>query len=90
MKCRACQAEIAAKAIVCYRCGTPTADLPEVPRTAPARKGAPWWIALVIIAIIAVAAYAVPMTAPGTPERYGAWAAVVIATFVSVWLARRR
>ena len=90
MKCRACQAEIADKAIVCYRCGTPTADLPSVPRTPPAPTRTPWWIALVIVAIIGVAAYLVPMTPPESPLRYGVWALVVLVTFVTVWMARRR
>jgi hypothetical protein len=90
VKCRACQAEIADKAIVCYRCGTPTAELPSVPRKAPAPRRAPWWIAVVLVAIIGAAAYVVPMTPPDTPQRYGAWVLVVLATFVTVWLARRR
>ena len=58
MKCRNCSAEIAPKAIVCYRCGTPTAELAEVPRHAPppARGRFALIIALVIVAL-AVAVY---------------------------------
>ena len=56
MKCRKCAAEIAEKAIVCYRCGTPTADLPEVPRGTSAPAGRRWqsvlvWIVLVVTAL---------------------------------------
>jgi predicted nucleic acid-binding Zn ribbon protein len=51
MKCRACGAEIAEKAIVCYRCGAPTAELVE--RNAPKgkRSVAPIVIAVVVIVI---------------------------------------
>ena len=58
MKCRNCSAEIAEKAIVCYRCGTPTADLVEVPRHAPppARGRFALIIVLVLLAL-AVAGY---------------------------------
>ena len=89
MKCRTCQAEIAEKAIVCYRCGTPTADLAPVPRTAPPPARPRWWMVPIILAIIALGAWLVPMTPGGTPGRWAAWAAVAVATFVAVWLARR-
>jgi hypothetical protein len=55
MKCARCQAEIADKAIVCYRCGTPTA-IPAAPeRPVQARKGRGRGRALLVaIAIILV------------------------------------
>jgi hypothetical protein len=58
--CRNCGAEIAAKAIVCYRCGTPTADPAVRPRRgAPPRGGrARMWILLaILLALVAYAAY---------------------------------
>jgi len=57
--CRHCAAEIADKAIVCYRCGTPTADLPS-PRLHDKRGGLPAWVWVVAILVIvagAVVAY---------------------------------
>lgn len=57
MTCRHCAAEIADKAIVCYRCGTPTADLPS-PRL-QARTGLPPWVWVVVaIVILAGAVFA--------------------------------
>jgi hypothetical protein len=47
--CRACGAEIADKAIVCYRCGTPTA-VPVPAKTAAPASSRPWF--LVILAIV--------------------------------------
>jgi hypothetical protein len=54
MQCVNCGASIADKAIVCYRCGAPTA-LPEAPiRPAPTGSRVPW--ALVVIVAVVVAA----------------------------------
>lgn len=66
MQCRNCSAEIAEKAIVCYRCGTPTADLAEVPRHAPppARGRFALIIVLVLIAL-AAALYVFLIGRPG-------------------------
>jgi hypothetical protein len=57
VKCRSCSAEIADKAIVCYRCGTPTAfTVPErAGRTAGGRR---WpWLLVLAAAALALAAY---------------------------------
>jgi hypothetical protein len=51
MTCRQCGTEIAEKAIVCYRCGTPTAE-PVAPGKAPARGaggGVPPWVLRVLL-----------------------------------------
>ena len=89
MKCRSCGLEIADKAIVCYRCGTPTADLP-----APQLKvrGQPIWPAgLAILLIIGLGAWLIPQTPPGSPERWGEWIAEAVLLLVAaLWLRRRR
>jgi len=53
MKCRACGFEIADKAIVCYRCGTPTA-VPVV-RPAARRRRRRIWPLLLLLLIVLVA-----------------------------------
>ena len=53
MKCRQCAAEIAEKAIVCYRCGAPTAD--PVHRHAPAARRSRTLILIVVGVAIGVA-----------------------------------
>jgi hypothetical protein len=61
MVCRSCGATIAEKAIVCYRCGTPTAADPASlrPRApAPRRRRARLVLAAVVAAIAALAALA--------------------------------
>jgi hypothetical protein len=90
MKCRSCHAEIADKAIVCYRCGTPTADLQPVPRT-PTPRGVDWPPIVVLIVVLALAAWTIPMTTPGTIARIGAWiVALTVLLIVVQWQRRRR
>ena len=75
MKCRNCSAEIAEKAIVCYRCGTPTADLVEVPRHAPPpARGRFVLIIVLVVVALAIALYVVfsgrpDATAPPSGQR---------------------
>ena len=69
MKCRNCSAEIAEKAIVCYRCGTPTADLVEVPRHAPPRaRGRFLLIIVLVVVVLAIALYVVFSGRPVTTD----------------------
>jgi hypothetical protein len=51
--CRACGAEIAEKAIVCYRCGTPTA-VPAPAKPAAPASSRPWFLAIVAIMVAAL------------------------------------
>ena len=89
MVCSSCGASIADKAIVCYRCGTPTA----IP-TPPARKlppPRPVWPAIAsLLVIIALAVWLVPMTPPDSGVRYAAYAAVAAVTLIALRLVRRR
>jgi hypothetical protein len=56
MKCRACNAEIAANALICYKCGTATQEPRITPPTArPKRR---WLPAAVLLAGLLLAAVA--------------------------------
>jgi len=94
MICRSCGAEIADKAIVCYKCGEPTALPPSPPPRAGApRVGArPWTWIVAMIAIVALIGWIVASTTtPGTPARVLALAAAVIVVIVAMaWLRPRR
>jgi len=89
MKCRSCGLEIAEKAIVCYRCGTPTADTAPV-RPAPVRRGPNWLAVPVILVVIALAVWLIPMTPAASTERMGAWAALVVVTLTAALLLKRQ
>jgi protein-S-isoprenylcysteine O-methyltransferase Ste14 len=91
MRCRSCQAEIADKAIVCYRCGTPTADLPAVPRTAPPPARRPWWLLVLALVLAALAVWFVPELPEESPLRWAIWAGVlVVLVGAALRLVRRR
>jgi hypothetical protein len=90
--CRSCGATIADKAIVCYRCGTPTALPAEL--SARAKAGRPprrpaWFVVPIILAIIALGIWLIPRTQPGVP-RWVAWTVLVVVTAATVLFARRR
>lgn len=83
---------IAEKAIVCYKCGTPTAEGPEVSRSpAPRLRSRPalTWLA-VAIAVAAVVLWVVPATPEGTWLRGAAWAVIPAVILVGVRLTRSR
>jgi len=56
MICRNCGAEIADKALICYRCGTATTEARLKPAKLPSRCGGLWQavIALVILVIAGI------------------------------------
>jgi len=92
MNCRCCGTEIADKAIVCYRCGTATAEPRRRPPAAPA-GGRVLAMRLSLLAamaaIVAVAVWVLPGLEEGWPRSAG-FAAVAIATFVVSRAIRRR
>jgi len=55
MTCRTCGTEIAEKALICYRCGTATADR-RVPPPAPRRSTSGFPVRLAIVAAVLAAA----------------------------------
>jgi len=62
MKCRNCGAEIADKALICYRCGVATTEARYKPadlhdKRSPFSRPSIIWIVLVILALLAAAAY---------------------------------
>jgi len=89
MKCSSCGAEIADKAIVCYRCGTPTAMPTPAARPAPPRRSV-WPRILGVLLIIALALWLVPQTPPDSGIRYAAYAAMALVVFIVLRFVVRR
>jgi hypothetical protein len=81
--CRACGTEIADKAIVCYRCGAPTAEprppRPALTRGARARRAVLAFLAVVVL--IAASVRLVPL-APHGAWRLGAYGVLMLVTFI--------
>jgi hypothetical protein len=59
MKCRSCGTEIAANALICYKCGTATTE-PKIPPPAARRRGRNPWVGIGIVGggLLAAAAVA--------------------------------
>ena len=60
MQCRNCGAEIAEKALICYRCGTATTEAkykPAEPKRARANRTPLLVTVLVLLALFAIAMY---------------------------------
>jgi hypothetical protein len=90
MTCRSCWATIADKAIVCYRCGTPTAG-PPAPARPVTRARAPWalLVALLLGALMAVSVAIVSPESRTAAAVAGGFIAVALGAWVLVrWLGR--
>jgi hypothetical protein len=84
MICRTCGTEIADKAIVCFRCGTPTAE-PQ-PRTPPPRRSQSGLVASLLALVgLTVAALFMSRAAVGGVPQAVTWILVGIALVAVVW-----
>ena len=92
MTCRSCGTEIADKAIVCYRCGTPTTEARyEAPAPKRPRSAAMNVATILAVALLAVfALYMDRMTTVGSSRTVG-WviAGVAVVIVVLRGIARR-
>ena len=57
MTCRSCGAQIADKAIVCYRCGTPTEEVVARFGRPRRRRGTLWVLLAILVSLAAWAVY---------------------------------
>ena len=93
MQCRNCSAEIADKALICYRCGAPTTEAkfkPPAPQRSLSRASLVA-TALAMVLLVLAAVYLGRIPAGGAP-RVVTWAVVAIAVVIVVLraYARRR
>lgn len=88
MTCQSCGATIADKAIVCYRCGTPTA-IPAAPaRPQTTRLQPPWiFVGAVILAVLVTLAFAIVL--PEDRLAAGAVGGIVVTIALGVWVLSR-
>jgi len=94
MKCRKCGAEIAEKALICYRCGTATTERRFEPASVPPRASSSNLIVsvLAIVLLVGVALYTNYTPAAQTPRFFSeaAVGAAVLLVVVRAVLRRRR
>ncbi len=90
MICRTCGAEIADKAIVCYRCGAPTAAPAPVRRPPPARRPA-WLVVLLAVLLAAAGVWTGLSAATDSAAQWAGWVLAAVAVAVgALALVRRR
>ena len=93
MQCRNCGAEIADKALICYRCGTATTEAKYQPAPLTRTRSRSGLVATVIaLALIAVLFVVAGRMATGETSDYVRYAAVVLAVAIVALraFARRR
>jgi uncharacterized membrane protein YvbJ len=84
MQCKRCGTDIADKAIVCYRCGAPTAE--AVAPTPPAARRRRLIIpGVAAAAILIIAALYMAMAARGSTPPLLNWGMLVLAAVIVVW-----
>jgi len=83
MQCRNCGAEIADKALICYRCGTATTDAKYRPAV-PGRRRSSSNIVVSAIALVLLVLLALYMgrTPSGGAPRLVSWVAVALAVVI--------
>jgi hypothetical protein len=94
VQCRNCGAEIADKALICYKCGTATTDAKYRPAGGTATASRSGLIATVIaLALIVVLFVVMGRVATGETSqyvRYGAVAVAVVIVALRAYARRRR
>jgi len=93
MQCRNCGAEIAAKALICYKCGTATTEAKYQPAALPTRSSRSGLL-LTVVALALLAAVVVYLeraSGAGSPQwvTYVAVAAAVIIIGLRAYARRR-
>ncbi len=86
MICRNCHTEIADKALVCYRCGTPTAEAKFKP--AAARRTGPRTLLLVVTLAVILIALAVAYVEYSRGAQAGTVSGVGVAVALTVVVVR--
>lgn len=89
MTCRSCGTEIADKAIVCYRCGTPTAVTAPSPSRA-ARPGRAWYWRVVHAGVLGLVAWGVAAGPAWNWTRAATGLGILAAYFAIVLVLGRR
>ncbi|MGE5199464.1 MAG: hypothetical protein ACM3H9_07470 [Rhodospirillaceae bacterium] len=93
MTCQHCGTAIADKALVCFRCGQPTAA-PAAPRPAPGRRRGiqPLWLMLTALLVLVAGGLFMARAAAGQLPPSVSYTVAALAAVVLVWriLKRRR
>jgi hypothetical protein len=93
MQCRSCGAEIADKALICYKCGTATTEAKYQPAPLPtsARRSGLLPTVIAVVLLVVVALYVERVSAAGSQQwvTYVAVAGAVIVIAIRAYARRR-
>jgi len=89
MKCTACGAEIAAKALICYRCGRSTFEPPRRP-AADGRRRRSLLPSIFALVVLVVAGLLMGQAAVGETPRLVGYVLLALVAIVLVWRFARR
>ncbi len=94
MQCRTCGAEIAANALICYKCGTATTEARYQPAAAPRRRStSSLLVAVIAVAVLVLAGLYLGRLPEGQSPRWVTYLLVVLAMLVvtaRAYLRRRK
>lgn len=89
MICRDCGAEIDDRALICFRCGTATAERAREPQPeAPPRRGRPWAALGLAAALVAVVGFFMSPLSGGDPPHPFVWLVLTVAGLLVAWRIR--
>jgi zinc-ribbon domain len=84
VQCRNCGTEIADKALICYKCGAPTADAKyqpaDIPKAGGSRSGL--LASVIALALLVVLALYMGRVSAGETPRYVTWIGIALAVIV--------
>ena len=89
MICRDCGAEIDDRALICFRCGTATAERELEPhQDAPSRSTRPWaTIGLAAAFVLVVGFFLTPLSGGDSPHPF-VWLVLTVAGLLLAWRIR--
>lgn len=90
MTCAQCGTEIAANALICYRCGRPTVESSEAPRKTRGTGGRGAWVSAIAAVILVVAALFMGQSTFGEVPRELSWTLAGLAAIVLAWRLWKR
>jgi hypothetical protein len=88
--CTHCGTEIAANALICYRCGHATVDTAVPVSRAPGRAGRGGWVSVAAAIVLVMAALFMGQATAGQAPRWMSWTIGALAAVILVWRVWRR
>ena len=90
MTCTHCGTEIAANALICFRCGQATTDTAVPATRARVGAGLGGWVSVAAAVVLIIAALFMGQATAGQAPRWMSWTMAGLAAIILVWRLGRR